>query len=108
MVAFRPFRSPHHDEAASRLFLVLAVRSPRFRRGTPSSHVRPGLGNGGRPLASAAERNLMRSIMKQKKAGPLYKVGDRVATAQGEGRIVGVFPSGPHRKATYAVKFPRR
>lgn len=50
----------------------------------------------------------MRTIKKQKKSGPLYRVGDRVATAQGEGRIVGVFPSGPHRKATYAVKFPRR
>ena len=50
----------------------------------------------------------MRTIKKQKKAGPLYKVGDRVVTVQGEGRVVGVFPSGPHRKATYAVKFPRR
>jgi len=49
----------------------------------------------------------MRTI-KRKKTAPLYKVGDRVFTVDGEGRIVGVFPSGPHRKATYAVKFPRR
>jgi hypothetical protein len=45
---------------------------------------------------------------KKKKGAPAYKVGDKVATAQGEGRIVGVFSSGPHRKATYTVKFPRR
>ena len=50
----------------------------------------------------------MRTIKKQKKTSPLYKMGDKVATVQGEGRIVAVFPSGPHRKATYAVKFPRR
>jgi hypothetical protein len=48
----------------------------------------------------------MRTIKRRK---PLsgYKVGDRVATVRGDGCITYIFPNGPHRKATFAVRFGR-
>ena len=49
----------------------------------------------------------MRTIKRKTKVG-IYSVGDRVVTVHGEGWVTCIFPNGPHRKATYAVKLGRR
>ena len=48
----------------------------------------------------------MRTI-KRKTTARTYSVGDKVRTVRGEGFIKCIFPSGPHNKATYAVKLAR-